>query len=165
MKKLILMLMLMAPVCAFAQKFGHINAQQVAQDMPEYVQAMGDIQAKAKEFENEFNEMQQEFQTKYEAYEKAAPTMNETKKKEEEQSLMEMNQKLQQANQDYQQKLQQYQQEKLQPILTKLQNAIQSVGKAGGYVYVMDTSMGIPYISDTLSTDITSLVKAELKKQ
>lgn len=164
MKKLFLMLMLMAPVCAFAQKFGHINAQQVAQDMPEYVQAMGDIQAKAKEFENEFTEMQQEFQTKYDAYEKAASTMNETKKKEEEQSLMEMNQKLQQANQDYQQKLQQYQQEKLQPILTKLQTAIQSVGKAGGYVYIMDTSMGIPYISDTLSTDVTSLVKAELKK-
>lgn len=164
MKKLIVMLMLIAPTSMFAQKFGHLNSQQVAQDMPEYVQAMGDIQAKAKEFENEFGEMQQEFQNKYDAYNKAASTMNETKKNEEEQALTEMSQKLQQANQDYQQKLQQFQQEKLQPVLTKLQNAIQAVGKAGGYVYIMDTSMGVPYISETLSTDVTSLVKAELKK-
>ena len=32
------------------------------------------------------------------------------------------------------------------------------------YVYIMDVSAGIPYISTTLSTDVTAEVKAELNK-
>lgn len=52
----------------------------------------------------------------------------------------------------------------MQPITTKLVNAIKAVGKAGGYVYIMDVSSGIPYISDTLSKDVTAEVKAQLNK-
>ena len=50
------------------------------------------------------------------------------------------------------------------PITTKLVDAIKAVGKNGGYVYIMDVSAGIPYISDTLSKDVTSDVKAQLNK-
>ena len=42
--------------------------------------------------------------------------------------------------------------------------AIKAVGKAGGYVYIMDVTSGIPYISDTLSKDVTAEVKAQLNK-
>ena len=49
MKKLILLLMLVAPMTMFAQKFGHINAQQVMSDMPEFVKARGEIEAAAKQ--------------------------------------------------------------------------------------------------------------------
>lgn len=42
--------------------------------------------------------------------------------------------------------------------------AIKNVGKAGGYVYIMDNASGIPYISDTLSKDVTADVKAEIAK-
>ena len=52
----------------------------------------------------------------------------------------------------------------MQPITTKLVNAIKAVGQAGGYVYIMDTSAGIPYISSTLSKDVTADVKAQLNK-
>ena len=52
----------------------------------------------------------------------------------------------------------------MQPITTKLLDAIKAVGKAGGYVYIMDLSAGIPYVSDTLSKDVTAEVKAELNK-
>ena len=50
----------------------------------------------------------------------------------------------------------------MQAITTKVLEAIKAVGQAGGYVYVMDTASGIPYISTTLSTDLTSQVKAKL---
>ena len=52
----------------------------------------------------------------------------------------------------------------MQPIMTKIMTAIKNVGKAGGYVYIMDISGGIPYISDTLSKDVTADVKAEINK-
>ena len=50
------------------------------------------------------------------------------------------------------------------PITSRLVDAIKAVGKAGGYVYIMDIASGIPYISDTLSKDVTTEVKAELQK-
>jgi len=36
------------------------------------------------------------------------------------------------------------------------------VGQDGGYVYIMDMGSGIPYISSTLSKDVTAEVKTKL---
>ena len=105
-----------------------------------------------------------EIQKKSDEYDRTKSTMNETKRQETEASLQQLFQKYQQALQDNQQALQKAQQEKMQPIMNKIMTAIKNVGKAGGYVYIMDTSSGIPYISDTLSKDVTNDVKAEMNK-
>ena len=47
-------------------------------------------------------------------------------------------------------------------IRQKVLGAVKQIGDAGGYVYIMDTSMGIPYISATLSTDVTAEIKSKL---
>jgi outer membrane protein len=165
MKKLILMFMLFAPVATFAQqKFGHLDAQSIMSSMPEFIKAKGEVDAKQKEMENELKTMQDEFQRKLEEYQKTQSTMNATKQKETEEQLTQMQQKLQQAFNDGQQELGKLSQEKMMPIQTKLVNAIKAVGKAGNYVYIMDISAGIPYISDTLSKDVTAEVKAQLNK-
>lgn len=158
------MLMLFAPMSMFAQKFGHLNSQQVMNDMPEFVKARGEIEATAKQYENDLKAMQDELQRKAEEYEKTKSTMNATKQKETEDELMKLNEKIRTSYNDNSQALQKAQQEKMQPITAKLVNAIQAVGKAGNYVYIMDITSGIPYISQTLSEDVTSKVKAELAK-
>ena len=122
------------------------------------------MEAKAKQFENDLKAMQDELQRKSQEYDKNKSTMNATKQQETETELNTLYQKYQQALQDNQQTLSKEQQEKMQPITTKLVNAIKAVGKAGGYVYIMDVSSGIPYISDTLSKDVTAEVKAQLNK-
>ena len=43
MKKIIIMLMLLAPMATFAQKFGHVDAQSIMQSMPEFIKARGDL--------------------------------------------------------------------------------------------------------------------------
>lgn len=164
MKKLILMLMLFAPIATFAQKFGHVNAQAVMESLPEFIKARADVEVQAKVYDNQLKEMQTEIQKKAEEYDKTQATMNDTKRKETEATLQDLYQKFQQAQQDNAQAIQKLQNEKLQPIVTKLQNAIKNVGKAGGYVYIMDITSGIPYISDTLSKDVTAEVKAQLNK-
>jgi outer membrane protein len=164
MKKIIIMLMVFAPMSLFAQKFGHVDSQAIMQSLPEVSKISGELEAKAKEYENELQSMQKEFQLKFDEYEKSASTMNETKRKEVETELQQMNQKIQETYQQHQQDLAKLQQEKMQPITNKLINAINNVGKAGGYVYIMDKAAGIPYISETLSKDVTADVKAELNK-
>ena len=108
--------------------------------------------------------MQDELQRKSQEYDKNKSTMNATKQQETEAELNTLYQKYQQALQDNQQTLSKEQQEKMQPITTKLVNATKEVGKTGGYVYIMDVSSGIPYISDTLSKDVTAEVKTQLNK-
>lgn len=166
MKKIITLLFALMPMAMMAQsvKFGHIDSQAIMQSMPEFIKARGELEAEQKQYENELQEMQKELQTKAEKYEKEKATMNETTQKTTEQELQEKYQRIQQAVQDNQQKLQKASQEKMMPISTKIQNAIKAVGKNGGYVYIMDVAAGIPYISETLSKDVSSDVKAELNK-
>jgi outer membrane protein len=165
MKKIILMLMLFAPLSMFAQqKFGHVDSQAIMQSMPEFIKAKGEVDALQKQKENDLKAMQDELQRKSDEYDKTKSTMNATKQQETETELQQMYQKIQQTYSQGQQDLTKASQEKMQPITTKLVNAIKNVGKAGGYVYIMDMASGIPYISETLSKDVTNEVKAELNK-
>lgn len=166
MKKLVLMLMLCAPLSMLAQnaKFGHVDAQSIMQSLPEFIKARGELEAQSKQYENDLQAMQKEIQTKSDEYDRTKSTMNATKQQETEANLQQLVQKYQQAYQDNQQAIQKAQQEKMQPIMNKIMQAIKNVGKAGGYVYIMDIAAGVPYISDTLSKDVTADVKAEMNK-
>ena len=164
MKKIILCAI--CAICGFttanAQKFGHVNSQEIIQVMPEFTKARADIEALTKQYEADLKQMQEELQKKSEAYEKEQATLPANIKQRREQELQEMYQKYQQSAQDNQQALAKEQNEKLQAITSKVLDAIKAVGQAGNYVYIMDLAAGIPYISTTLSTDVTADVKAKL---
>ena len=162
MKKLFLMLLMFAPIATFAQKFGHVNAQEIVQALPEFTKARTDIEALQKQYEADLKSMQDELQKKAEAYDKEQATLPANIKDRREKELQDMYQKIQQSAQDNQQALQKEWGEKLQAITNKVLDAIKQVGSAGGYVYIMDTGSGIPYISTTLSTDVTAEVKKKV---
>lgn len=161
MKKLLMMLMLLAPMAAFAQKFGHINAQEVMSQMPEFIKARGEVEAAAKQYDNDLKAMQEELQRKAEEYDKTKSTMNETKQKETEQNLMTLQQKIQQAYQDGQQELQKKSSELMQPIVAKVRTAIEAVGKAGNYTYIFEE--GAAVYTGTNVVDVTKEVQAKIK--
>ena len=164
MKKLFIMMLMLAPMAAFAQapKFGHVNSQEIIQAMPEFAKARTELEALGKQYEADLKSMQEEIQKKSEAYDKEQATLPANIKQRREQELQDMYQKYQQSAQDNQQAMAAAQQEKMQAITTKVLDAIKQVGTAGGYVYIMDITSGIPYISTTLSTDLTSEVKKKL---
>ena len=153
-------------ICGFttanAQKFGHVNSQEIIQAMPEYTKAKGEIDALQAQYEADLKSMQDELQKKGEAFEKEQATLPDNIKQRRQQELQDMYQKIQQSYQDNQQALAKQQQEKMQAITTKVLDAIKQVGAAGNYVYIMDLTSGIPYISTTLSTDVTADVKKKL---
>ena len=165
MKKLIICAI--CALCGFTtanaqQKFGHVNAQEVIQAMPEFTKARTEIEALTKQYEADLKSMQDELQKKAEAFDKEQATLPENIKQRRQTELQDMYQKIQQSYQDNQQALGQAQQEKMQAIQTKVLEAIKAVGQAGGYVYIMDIAGGVPYISTTLSTDVTGEVKKKL---
>ena len=162
MKKVLFMILMLAPIAAMAQKFGHVNSQEVIQAMPEYTKAKTEIEALAQQYEADLKSMQEEMTKKLKDYEANAKTLPDNIKQRRETELQEMDQKIRQSYQDNQQALAQAQQEKMQAITTKVIDAIKQVGQAGGYVYITANAGGIPYISTTLSTDVTAQVKAKL---
>ena len=162
MKKLILMLMLFAPVATFAQKFGHVNVQEIIQAMPEYTKAKTEVDALQKQYEDDLKGMQDELTKKSQAYETEREKLPENIRQRREQELQEMYQKIQQSYQDKEHALGRSSQDKMQAITTKIVEAIKQVGQAVGFVYIMDIAGGVPYISTTLSTDVTTQVKTQL---
>lgn len=161
-KKLIAILFLMAPLAIFAQKFGHLNSADIIQVMPEYTAAQTELQNLEKQYTNELQLLESELAKKSEAYEKEKATLPANIAQRREQELQELYGKMQQYYQTSQQELAQASQEKMAALTEKITKAIKEVGVAGGFLYIFDTASGIPYISETLSTDVTAQVKAKL---
>ena len=162
MKKLLFMILMLTPIAVMAQKFGHVNTQDIIQAMPEYTKAKNEIDALQKQYEADLKSMQDELQKKSQDYEANEKTLPDNIKQRRQQELQEMYQKIQQSYQDNQQALAKASQEKMSAITATVVDAIKQVGDAGGYVYIMELNGGIPYISNTLSTDVTAQVKTKL---
>nr|WP_295350915.1 OmpH family outer membrane protein [uncultured Prevotella sp.] len=161
MKKLVLTLMLLAPMTMMAQKFGKVNTQTIMQALPDVAKANGELEALQKQKDNELKAMQEEFQRKADEYQKGASTMNATAKQQKETELQGLQQKIQQAYQDGQQELQKKSNELMQPIVTKVRTAIDAVGKAGNYTYIFEEGAAI-YAGPNV-VDVTKEVQAKIK--
>jgi outer membrane protein len=165
MKKLIICAL--CAICGFTTanaqaKFGHVNTQEIIQAMPEFATARTEIDKLTQQYEADLKQMQEELQKKADAFEKEEATLPDNIKQRRNQELNDLYQRIQQTYQDNQQALAKAQQEKMQAITAKVLDAIKAIGQEGGYVYVMEMGAGIPYISTTLSTDVTAQVKAKL---
>lgn len=163
MKKIILAILLMAPMSIFAQKFAHFDLSQVITNMKEYTAAQAEIQKLGEQYEEDLKRMQDELQKKSEDYEKQAANLLENVKQRREAELQDLYQRIQATAQDNQMAFQKAQAEKMQEIQKLILDAVKKVGEAGGYVYIVDISTGaIPYVSPTLSTDVTGDIKKAL---
>lgn len=162
MKKLIILALIMLPMSAFAQKFAHVNSAVIINAMPEYTKARTDLEALAKQYEDELKRIQDEFRTKLEDYQKNGETLPETMKQRRQQELQDLDTRMTQYRQTAEEDLSKQESAKLAEISEKVGKAIKEIGSAGGYVYIMDVTSGIPFINETLSTDVTDQVKAKL---
>jgi outer membrane protein len=162
-KKIALILLLIAPMSLFAQKFGHIKSQEILTAMPEYTKAQTDIQTMQQQYENEMKVAQEDFQKKFTAFQQEQANLPKNILERRQNELQQLNERAMQMAQDAQRELEKSWMEMLQPIAKKIDDAIKAVGQEGGYVYIFDlNSTQIPYVSEALSTDVTSIVKSKL---
>lgn len=163
LKKIALLLLLAAPLSVFAQKFGHLKSLEVVSLMPEYTKAQTDIQAMQKQYENEIKRASDEFTKKYTEFQQEQATLPKNIQERRQKELQELSEKGMQFQQDAQQQLQKSYATMMEPIYKKVDAAIKAVGQDGGYTMVIDLSKtDIPYLSSTLTTDVTAAVKTKL---
>ena len=163
LKKIVLMLMFIDPMSVFAQKFGHIKRQEIVNVMPEYTKAQTDIKTMEKQYQDEIQRAVDDLNKKYAAFQEEQANLPQNIKDRRMKELQELNEKGMQYQQEAQQQLSQAWMEKLQPIIKKVDDAIKAVGQEGGYVYIFDLdSTDIPFVNETLSTDVSAAVKSKL---
>lgn len=160
MKKIIFAILLALPMTMFAQKIGHVNSATLVQGMSEYNALQTEIQNLQKQFQDELQRKQTELQTKADAYDKEKATLSETLKQYREQELQKAYTELQEFGSTSEQELQKVYQTKMGEIQEKVMKAVQEVGTAGGFAYVLDAA-SIPFIG-TSATDVTDQVKTKL---
>ena len=160
MKKIILMLALVLPMLASAQKLGHINSQELLASMPELKTVQSKLDTLAGQYETQFANMQEEFNKKVADFQRDQATMTAGVRDFRQQEIAEMEQRIYLFRQTAQEDIQKKQQEFLLPIQQKMMDAIKKVGVEQGCAYVLE-AMTLHYIAPD-ALDLMPLVKKEL---
>ena len=160
MKKIIISLMLILPLAVSAQKFGHINTQELFAQMPEVNQVKLKMDTIQNQYEMQLTSMNEEFQRKMQDYQSQEATMPDAVKQIRQQELQEMNQRIQLFYQTAEQDIQKKQQELLLPVHEKMTKAIKAVGEREGYTYIFDSAAMVHIGADAV--DVMPAVKKEL---
>ena len=165
MKKLfgILVLSLIAVFAVQAQsaKFAHINTDEIIPLLPEYDSALVVLQNLNTELQNNLELLQVELNNKVDAYNKDVNNYSTAVKQVKEQELNDLNNRIQTYQTTAQQEMDDKQNELIQPMLNRIQNAIDAVGKENGFTYIFEFSY-LRYINPSTSIDAMPLVKAKL---
>lgn len=163
MKKLaILALFGLLTFNTFAQKLGHLDAQEILALMPEREKATEDYQEYAKGLESQLMSMQSEYQSEIQDYQDNEATYSDLVKQDKIAEIQGLEQRIGTFQQSAQESLQRKEVELLSPILEKLQNAINEVAEDGDYTYIFDNSTGGMLLYSKDSENISSLVKKKL---
>ena len=160
MKKLILALALALPMIASAQKFGHVNTQELFAQMPEMATIKLKMDTVQSQYETQLASMQEEFQKKAQDYQAQEATMAAGVKQIRQQELQEMQQRIQLFYQTAEQDIQKTQQDLLAPVNERMSKDIQAVGQKEWYTYNFD-SAAMVYIAQD-AADVMPSVKKEL---
>jgi len=162
MKKSTLILLILCTFCittAFAQKYGHVNSNEVMLAMP----GIDSVQIKLVEFQKElstiYENMVAEWQTKQEKLNKEAGTMSAAVRKLREDEVSGIMNRIQEFQYNVEQDIEDEQMRLIAPFQEKVQNAINDVAKENKYSYIFDTRI-LLYFDD--GDDVTPLVKKKL---
>lgn len=161
MRSLILFLILAGfAIQGSAQKFGHIDSQELLLSMPERDAAQKKLEEQAVMYEEQLKSMQAEFQTKYDDYLAKGQTWPEAIRKTKEKELGQLQQGIQDFGQTAQQDLGALEEELLTPMFDRARKAIEDVGAENGFTYIFDSSTGVTLFNG--GEDVTALVRTKL---
>jgi outer membrane protein len=140
-------------------KLGHIDRAALLQIMPERDSAEAAFQKDAEDLQAELDAMSKEFEAKYNEYIAKRDQFSELIRKTKESDLQTMSARIEGNKANAQRRLEERQAELLKPIIDRIKNAIDEVGKEYGYTYIFEAG-AVLYSQD--SDDILPLVKKKL---
>ncbi len=123
-------------------KIAHINAQELIESMPDFKAAQTSIEKVQKTYDTEIKAMVKELEAKAKLYDSEAESKTDEENAKRVTEINGMQDNIQAYRQQALQDLEKKKSDIFKPILEKAQSAIQKVGRAQGYQYVLDSTMG-----------------------
>lgn len=161
LKSILFISVLILSSSAFAQKFGHINSNELLMLMPERNQVESEIKAYASELEAQLSSMTKEYQAKVSDFQAKEGTMTDMVRKSKINEITDLEARIQEFQSGAQQDLQKKEETLLKPIIDKAKKAIEDVAKENNYTYIFDSGVGVLlYQKD--SDNIMPLVKKKM---
>jgi len=142
-------------------KIGHLNFNQLIDQMPETKTIQKQIQDYQKTFVDQLTALNTELQTNAQGYDAKRASMTDAARTAKEAELQDQNKRLQDFQTSARQKVDQKSNELSKPLLDKARVAVQAVAKEKGYGYVIDTSQTELLVSPP-TDDLMASVKAKL---
>ena len=143
-------------------KIAHVSTADVLDAMPDKASAEKKLESYYNDLEKQLQAMGTEYQNKVQDYEANQATMSNLVRQSKEKEITDIMNRIQQFQANAEQDFENKRAELLQPILEKIQNAINAVGKEKGYTYILDTATGAAVYIGTDAIDCTKDVKAKL---
>ena len=149
-------------VNAQSLKVGHVDSGAIMEIMPERTKIEQDLQAYAAELQAELQAMYGEYQNKLQDYQANQATMSNLIRQSKEKEIVDLETRISEFQASADMAMQNKQLELLNPLIEKVQNAVNAVGKEKGFTYIFDKAAGtVVYIGEN-AIDITADVKAKL---
>lgn len=149
---------------SFAQKFGHINSQELLAVFPESEVAQNEIDEYAKKLEEQLEKQQVEYNNKLNDYIQQRKGMTDFLKQSSEEELSNMQQRMQAYQKNAQQELKNKEAQLIQPLLKNANDAIKAVGERDKFVYIFDKASGAVIFEGVGSKDLTEDILTEIYK-
>ncbi len=164
LKKLLLALLIALPLSAAAQKFGVVRIDEVITSLPDFNEMRKQITESSQKYEAEFQKLQEQLQKLYTDYQAIQndPATPEGIKERRMQDIQDTGAKVEQFRQTASQDLERQQQQLLAPIRQRVNEAVQSVGKEGGYTFIFPYEPEFLLYQGSEVTDVTATVKTKL---
>ena len=143
-------------------KIAHVNTSEILNDMPERAKAEKSLEAYYNELQEQLKTMYTEYQNKLQDYQANAETMSNLVKQSKEKELVDLESRITAFQSNAENEFDAKRGELLAPLLEKIQNAINNVGKEKGYTYILDLATGAAVYVGTDAVDVTKDVKAKL---
>lgn len=141
-------------------KFGHVDSQTLLQLMPETAQAEQDMQVLQTQLEARLKELTDGYQMEIAKFQALPAETPESTVSDMRDGILGIEKRIQDFQINAEQDMVTKREELLTPIVTKLQDAINEVGKENGFTYVFDSSTGAIVYQG--GEDIAPLVKTKL---
>lgn len=166
-KKVLLAIALICPMLLSAQsiKIGLVDFNSIVQAMPETTTAQNQLKEVSDKYDAEYKKLVEEMNRLVTEYQNMAETELPAIKERKTRELSDYQQKIQQFEQTAMQDLQKTQQDLMGPIQQKVRQAVESVGREGGYslIQMYESSLTLYYAAPV--EDITPIVKSKLGVQ
>jgi outer membrane protein len=165
MKKLLLILMVMASVNVMAQKFALIDMEYILKNVPAYERANEQLNQVSKKWQAEVDALTQEAQTLYKNYQSEAVFLSNEQKTQREEAIVAKEKEAAELKRKYfgpEGELYKKRESLMAPIQDEIYNAVKDISDLKGYSLILDRASDAGIIYANPKIDISNEVLSKL---